>query len=373
MPSEVINQIDFKKNFGSKKKVNLTVTLHRKINKSDMCSTNQLNIKVDRHKTMAFMQTDKPIYRPGENVRFLVVVVDKDLKPFMPNNLKISIIDPFNKTFVHYDGREFMDYGVLNDTFKLADDTIVGNWKIQVEIDKNRLFWTKMFAVDKFVLPLYNAYLKINEKHLIFGEHLEISIYAKYPFGEYVSGSANITISGTNVMYQRSIALNFGEFIKINTKNDLKLTKINITELDIKVEFEEPESGEIVTKTDRFSVHGEKKYHVIASHRNSFIPGIIFAIEVKIYNSKFNRVVELHEKFTVRNFFELNSGEVKISDYFQNLDSDSVIVNIPVPKETESFKFSIEYKDKKLYHNVIGKETVKINKNYLLVDYSPKR
>jgi CD109 antigen len=91
---------------------------------------------VESTKFSIFIQTDKAIYRPGELIKFRIMILDADTKPIMTGSgLKISIFDP-TQNMVHQSttGTD-AKYGVYLGEWKTSVDDRTGIWQIEAQFE----------------------------------------------------------------------------------------------------------------------------------------------------------------------------------------------------------------------------------------------
>lgn len=53
--------------------------------------TNEISINLPTKNQSVFIQTDKAMYKPGDKVKFRVLVLDSDTKPATVNNMNVFI------------------------------------------------------------------------------------------------------------------------------------------------------------------------------------------------------------------------------------------------------------------------------------------
>uniref|UniRef100_A0A8C3K373 CD109 antigen n=1 Tax=Calidris pygmaea TaxID=425635 RepID=A0A8C3K373_9CHAR len=80
-----------------------------------------------------FIQTDKSMYKPGQDVMFRIVTVYPDLKPYKAS-LNIYIRDPRKKLIQQWLMEEG-DLGVVSKKFQLSTNPPLGDWSIEVEVN----------------------------------------------------------------------------------------------------------------------------------------------------------------------------------------------------------------------------------------------
>jgi CD109 antigen len=132
--------------------------------------------------TLIFIETDKPIYKPGQTVHIRLIAVNSMLRK-AEDDVVVEILDAkgikvFKKS-LHVDGMTSID-------FPLSDDPNLGVWKIRVLRDGN-LINQLDFRVEKYVLPKYEIEV-ITKDWVLPDEKIKGVIEAKYVFGKPVKG-----------------------------------------------------------------------------------------------------------------------------------------------------------------------------------------
>ncbi|XP_058238339.1 complement C3-like isoform X2 [Hemibagrus wyckioides] len=145
-----------------------------------------------------FIQTDKPIYNPGDTVRFRAFVSNPEFQAF---NSTVSVeIQNSDEITVHTTSEVRAGDGVYSDTYTLLDIAKEGKWKIVAKFDhfKENMYST-YFEVKKYELPAFNVTLVPEKYHLsLEDEELEVKVYAKYIYGEKVDGVAYVVFGVDN-------------------------------------------------------------------------------------------------------------------------------------------------------------------------------
>lgn len=127
-------------------------------------------ITIEIPKTSIFIQTDKPIYKPGQTVHMRVVGTDENLKPLKGKISRVTVMNPSNVRIMQWDNLDFV-VGMASLKFQLSSQPDLGNWKI-VAVYKDE---TKVqgFKVDKYVLPKFEVtitpppFVSFKEKRII--------------------------------------------------------------------------------------------------------------------------------------------------------------------------------------------------------------
>ena len=83
------------------------------------------------------IQTEKPIYRPTELVRYQVVAMDERLKPIRLEKVEVQFLDGKGKLVFSFETKKVQwdRYGFFQNDFKLAEEPNLGVWAIKVKIN----------------------------------------------------------------------------------------------------------------------------------------------------------------------------------------------------------------------------------------------
>ncbi|XP_066512277.1 venom factor-like isoform X1 [Hoplias malabaricus] len=139
-----------------------------------------------------FIQTDKPIYNPGDTVRYRAFVSNVEFQAF---NSTISVeIQNSDEITVYAEGKTRAENGIFSHTYTLSDMAKEGKWKIIAKFDhwKENTFSAE-FEVKKYVLPAFNVTLTPVKYHLdVEYEEFSVKVSARYLYGEQVEGVAYV-------------------------------------------------------------------------------------------------------------------------------------------------------------------------------------
>uniref|UniRef100_A0A8B9KBN4 Complement component c3b, tandem duplicate 2 n=1 Tax=Astyanax mexicanus TaxID=7994 RepID=A0A8B9KBN4_ASTMX len=139
-----------------------------------------------------FIQTDKPVYNPGDTVRYRAFVSNVGFQAFS-GTISVEIQNPDGIT-VHAEVQSRAHEGIYSDTYALSDMVKEGKWKIVAKFDhrKENTFSTE-FEVKKYVLPAFNVTLTPLKHHLdLEDQEFVVKVSARYLYGEPVEGVAYV-------------------------------------------------------------------------------------------------------------------------------------------------------------------------------------
>ncbi|KAF1394639.1 hypothetical protein PFLUV_G00003160 [Perca fluviatilis] len=149
-------------------------------------------LMVSFHSGYIFIQTDKPIYKPGDTVRFRAFASSPSFKAF-DTTVTIDIQNP-DGIVVKQIPRVRAADGVYAETFPLSDIVNEGKWTVTAKLDDwQQNTFTSPFEVKKYVLPAFNVTLTPRKSFLSLDDsELIVDISARYLYGEPVQGTAYV-------------------------------------------------------------------------------------------------------------------------------------------------------------------------------------
>ncbi len=144
---------------------------------------NEGTVKVART-SVILLETDKPIYKPGQNVEIRVVTVNADLIP-VSRTVTVEVLDAKGIKIFRQDVNTD-DYGMAKLELPLSSEPNLGVWKLTAASgdDKAQLD----VRVEKYVLPKYEVTVNMAKEWFLVSERIKGNIQAEYSFGKPVAG-----------------------------------------------------------------------------------------------------------------------------------------------------------------------------------------
>lgn len=337
----------------------LTVVARRTINNENLCVSMTHQVRRNNKKFETFIQLDKPLYRPGEKMSFRIVTIDSDVRPFQIMNIKVDIIDAKGNRVYQYkdiDDQPFIKLGIFQGVFPFSKYPNLGNWTMKVWVDNQvALNAEKIFSVEKTELPFYSVTIDVFREVLHNSNRLDILFYAKYAFGQYVKGTAKMTIThvATGHVYKQE-TFNVDTLIqkRFSLDKDLGLNVVNAAqEFVIKVEFEDSSSGTKMEKSESFKVTSKKEYEVRITPTSGYTPGLTYTVNIEIIDWMGNRVANKSEPVEVNASF--NDKKITIHEFLSN---GLATISLKTDKDVENFDLEATFFNKKF------KNTLKVSK-----------
>ena len=138
-----------------------------------------------------FVETDKPIYKPGQNMHIRVLLLDIELKP-MSGWITVEVQDA-KGTKVFRELVQSDEFGMANLTMPLSTEPNFGDWRISASFGDEEA--DTEVLVERFVLPKYEIGVDFSKDWLVAGEPITGTVSAEYSFGKPVKGELRIVAS----------------------------------------------------------------------------------------------------------------------------------------------------------------------------------
>lgn len=343
-------------------------------------------------KYSAFVQTDKSIYKPSDNIQFRILILNAETQPIKVSNIELFITDGADNRVKQYDNPKF-NKGVFQSELQLSDLPVMGNWKIHVKFD-NGEETVKIIEVAEYVLPKFEVSIETNHDiHFKFAK-IYATIKAQYTFGKVAKGTATITAevstqySGFNRAYSRqqsskkisrTLEVDGKSVIEFDLGNDLGIRSNDYDRLvKLEAQFKEELSGKEAKTTCDVRVHKTPhKIEIIKSH-DTFKPGLPFHVKAIVRNHDKNtpvtdsfNAVKFHLVFyhdvqrTYKETYETYIGNrrIKPNEEYTAYEEQTVIKDFEILPENGIAKLDIVEHLKKEY----TKFDVKVS-NKVLID-----
>ncbi|XP_063260980.1 alpha-2-macroglobulin-like protein 1 [Prinia subflava] len=157
------------------------VALHISVQGDSLNVSESKKVMLRALKPGIFIQTDKAVYKPGQEVKFRVVSLDKDLTP---SNQKLPLVflqDPSGNRIAQW--REVTPrQGIVDLSLPLAAEPALGTYTISVEGKSHS------FSVEEYVLPKFEVTIHLPSALWEKDEKFPVEICGRYTYGKPVQG-----------------------------------------------------------------------------------------------------------------------------------------------------------------------------------------
>ncbi|HSP54334.1 MAG TPA: MG2 domain-containing protein, partial [Dehalococcoidia bacterium] len=139
--------------------------------------------------TLLFVETDKPIYKPGQTVHIRAVTLNSELKP-LPVTATVEVQDAKGIKIFNQDVAAD-EFGMATLDLPLSTEPNLGVWKISASAGDTT---TEVdVRVEEYVLPKYEVSVEMARDWFLVNEPIKGHVKATYSFGKPVNGDLKIT------------------------------------------------------------------------------------------------------------------------------------------------------------------------------------
>uniref|UniRef100_A0A8C9L1L0 Alpha-2-macroglobulin-like n=1 Tax=Serinus canaria TaxID=9135 RepID=A0A8C9L1L0_SERCA len=161
-------------------------------------------LAVQNSESLVFIQTDKPIYKPGQTVLFRIVALDEEFRPV--NEMVSMILDPKKNRLYQWTNAE-LEMGFIQLFFNLTSEPIQGTYTVVAQKASGKKV-QQSFSVEEYVLPKFEVTVKMPKVISILDEELKVTVCGLYTFGKPVPGLVNFRVCRN---YERAAISCYGE------------------------------------------------------------------------------------------------------------------------------------------------------------------
>ncbi|XP_051473048.1 alpha-2-macroglobulin-like protein 1 [Apus apus] len=145
-------------------------------------------VLVHKASTDTFIQTDKPIYQPGQTVKFRIVSLDEE---FVALNDSISLFlqDPKNNRIEQWLNVVPQD-GIADLSFKLSDEPLLGTYVINVTSPKAH----SSFSVEEYVRAKFEVIFEAPNQIYALDKTFPLRVCGRYTYRKDVQGMFHVSL-----------------------------------------------------------------------------------------------------------------------------------------------------------------------------------
>ncbi|NXI92519.1 A2ML1 protein, partial [Psophia crepitans] len=143
-----------------------------------------------------FIQTDKPVYKPGQIVKLRIVTLDQKFIASNETHRLVELKDPKGNQIAQW--RNVTPLGGIADlSFPLAAEAPVGEYTIKTPER------THTFRVEEYVLPKFSVSIQMPQVVTIVEENIHLHVCGMYTYGKPVLGSVKVVVCRKHIRYNR--------------------------------------------------------------------------------------------------------------------------------------------------------------------------
>lgn len=141
----------------------------------------------DANFASAQIQTDKPIYQPGQTMHMRALVLSAEGKPDDGARVTLTLqSEEYDE--VHSVDLTASRFGIVSNDWTLPDSAEPGDYTIDVSSQNGSRIGSRRVRVSRYELPTFNVSVKPGKSAYLPGETASVEIRGAYFFGKPVSG-----------------------------------------------------------------------------------------------------------------------------------------------------------------------------------------
>uniref|UniRef100_A0A3P9P5V8 Alpha-2-macroglobulin-like n=1 Tax=Poecilia reticulata TaxID=8081 RepID=A0A3P9P5V8_POERE len=165
-------------------------TLEVQVRGNTFYSEEVRKVLIKTYQPMTLIQTDKPIYLPGQTVHFRVVSMDAKFRPINQLYEVIELEDPKQNRIGQWLNETFTK--ILQLSYSLNSEAREGSYNIIVTVGGLKNYHP--FKVEKYVLPKFDVNMNVKEEICIVQKEFETKVCSKYTYGQPVPGNVTVKV-----------------------------------------------------------------------------------------------------------------------------------------------------------------------------------
>lgn len=132
------------------------------------------------------VRTDKPIYKPGQTVKFRIVSMDANFLPVERVYKEVALQDPSSNRIAQWLDKSVVG-GILDLSHPMIPEAVQGSYTITALTDKGEQI-SHSFDIKEYVLPKYEVKIHLPSVITVLDQEAALKICGKYTYGKPVIG-----------------------------------------------------------------------------------------------------------------------------------------------------------------------------------------
>ncbi|XP_050711944.1 thioester-containing protein 1 allele R1-like isoform X4 [Eriocheir sinensis] len=307
------------------------------------------------HKSYSvFIQTDKTIYKPGDLMRFRVVVVNPHLRPSVTGAIDVYVTDGAGNRVRQWK-RVFTNRGVWSGELQLADEPVLGDWNITVEVLGQTT--SRTVQVAYYMLPKFEVIVTLPEYATFDQGEMVATVEAKYTYGKAVKGEVTLQVTPTykygylQAPYDDPIRvvkqIKGKTDLTIDLQGDARLKGDYAREIEVTAYVKEELTGRVQNATSHVTVYRYPYRLSLVRTSDSFKPGLKYTAFLKVAYQDDTPITA--GEVTVRHSFTRDPNGFK-EEVHQIPESGIITLDFLPPLNDEVVSLALEARYKDLTH-----------------------
>ncbi|KAG5843753.1 hypothetical protein ANANG_G00154250 [Anguilla anguilla] len=256
-------------------------TIQASIKGEETSLSKKTKILIKPSSSLTIIQTDKPIYKPGQTVKFRIVSLDSSFLLHEEMYQTVELQDPNSNRIAQWLNQSITT-GILDLSHPTTLEAKQGIYTISAWT-KRGIKTTQTFEIIEYVLPKFEV--TVHLPHVIFDRKTPVNICGKYTYGKPVLGSVKAKVCSKILThhwshYDRAVCMEYtmrtdktGCATNINATSILSADRI-YQSLTVECEMEEDGTGVVLKGSGSTKFIPDKIYIAFQDTPSTFKPGI---------------------------------------------------------------------------------------------------
>ncbi|XP_021322030.2 alpha-2-macroglobulin-like protein 1 isoform X1 [Danio rerio] len=244
---------------------------------------------------LLFIQSDRPIYKPGQTVKFRIVSLDTKFLPYNQVFKTVELQDPSSNRIGQWLNQSTRS-GILDLFHSISPEATQGYYMVTAWDEKNQQI-SHQFEIKEYVLPKYEVNIDFPSVITAQDNNAPLKVCAKYTYGKALLGTVNVEVCGQSwyYFYERRFPENAGvcnTYSKMTDRTGCASWMINATDFglinggNINVQSNVEESGTGVTISGTTTAMFTREYINVyfEDTPDTYKPGMVFKGKVVVTN-----------------------------------------------------------------------------------------
>ncbi|XP_031526558.2 alpha-2-macroglobulin-like protein 1 [Vicugna pacos] len=146
-------------------------------------------VLIQRQQNGIFIQTDKPVYNPGQQVHFRIVTLTSNFVPVNDQYSMVELQDPNSNRIAQW-LNVAPKQGIVDLSFQLAPEATLGTYTVAVV--EGNTFGT--FSVEEYVLPKFKVEVVEPKQLSVMDDSFSVKICCRYTYGKPMLGAVQVSV-----------------------------------------------------------------------------------------------------------------------------------------------------------------------------------
>jgi CD109 antigen len=299
----------------------------------------QAKVKVQKAQ-LIFIETDKPIYKPGQTIHIRAITLDSGLMP-LRENVTVDVLDAKGIKIFRTESSSD-EYGMAEIELPISTEPNLGTWKISASTAKSN---TQLdVKVEEYVLPKYEVKVDLPKEWYLVNEPIKGKVSATYSFGRPVKGELQIVATKYVGTWQDYAKITQG----IEGEADFTIPPANYVagvpaaqgNGNVKLQFmvTETSTGYQETNDTLLSVSQSSTNLSIIPSGSTFKPGLPYSLLI-VSETPDNKLVDTDVQIHVV-YLDKDYKEIKKLDRQEKTNKGKLVLEISPPQDSIALTLS---------------------------------